>query len=213
MTGHSFRGVLFIALCLLAACGAPEMLHLKKAPEAPISIVSVEGRAIKSGRAVKPGESVSVGETILVEEAGFAVIKIKDRASFQLKDAGKLIVDEVSDSVLLTLDYGSLLSVVSPTGGKKFHIVTPAATVGVRGTAFYMEARAADQTYVCLCEGAVSIEANGVTQEIRAPDRSHHVPVLIAPDKAGRMAMGRAEMLNHTNADIESLERALRAKK
>ncbi len=207
----SVRILAGLLIASLAACGAPEALHLKTSQESLVTVVSVSGQVVKSGKPVSAGEPMSVGETIMVDEHGSAILKIKDRASIQLKNSGKLVIDEISDSIVIMLDYGSLMSVVSPVG-KKFQLVTPAATVGVRGTAFYVEARGIDQTYVCLCEGTLQIKTESGVQEIHSDDRSHHHPVLIAPDKNGRTAVEPAEMLNHTNDDISALENVLRKK-
>lgn len=170
--------------------------------------MSVVGKAVKSGKPMASGSVIASGETVLTEDGAEVRFQMKGRAALRLKNAGKLVFDEIADSVALSLDYGSLLSVVSKTG-KKFVITTPAITAGVRGTAFYMESRSIDQTYVCLCEGVLSLNSSDSAMEIRAPDRKKHHPVMVSLDPSGKISAGPAGMINHTNADIEALEAVL----
>jgi len=191
-------------LLCLSACGKPAADR----PAAVASCVSVEGRAAKSGAGLSAGDDILEGETIIAEDGGAAVVKIRDRASLRLKNAGKIVFDKVGETIALQLDYGALMSVVSKAD-RTFSIRTPAATVGVRGTAFYVESRAVDQTYVCLCEGALSVTTPDTVHEIRTPARDHHNAVLISPSRSGALMPAPAPMLNHTNSDISDLETVL----
>ncbi len=152
------------------------------------------------------------GETVVSEDDAIVVFKIKGRAALRLKSAGKLVFDEVTDTITLNLDYGTLMSAVAKNGARqKFFLKTPAVTAGVRGTSFYTEARSIDQTYVCLCEGILELTTPDTTVTIHAADRKiHHQPVLISPDQAGALTPASAPMTNHTNADIETLEALLK---
>lgn len=211
--GVSLRGA-FLAAALLsvftcfAGCGTSTITS----SGSPISIVSVDGKAAKSGKAVSKGDEVMPGETVLVEEGSAAVVKISNKAAVTLKNASKLVFDEVTDTAIsLNLDYGAMMTVVAPSE-RKFILKTPAAVAGVRGTAFYVEARAIDQTYICLCEGILSLTMPDTVQEMQTPNRSRHNAFLISPDPSGALRPSRATMLNHTNADIAALENVVRRK-
>lgn len=150
------------------------------------------------------------GETVVAEDDAVVVFKIKGRAALRLKNASKLVFDEVTDTISLNLDYGTLMSTVVRTNRQKFFLKTPAVTAGVRGTSFYVEARSIDQTYVCLCDGTLDLTTPDTTLTLQALTRAHHQPVLVSPNAAGALAASSAPMINHTNADIEDLEAVLK---
>lgn len=192
----------------LAGCGAPELLN-KITPDTSVTVVSAEGSATLSGRPLSAGTRIQSGETIVSEDGSTLVVKIKDRAALRMKNAAKVVFDEMGETIALNLDYGALMSVVAPSK-QKFLVRTPGAVAGVRGTAFYMESRSIDQTYICLCEGKLDVATPDTALQIAAAHRSHHTPVLISSDKTGKLSAGPAPMINHTNADITSLESVLR---
>lgn len=212
MTRRSFPSALISAVVLMfgISCGSQEILGKNKSAQSPVTVVSMSGQAAKSGAPLKSNEKIQPGETIVTGEGASLKIKIPGRAAMSLTNAGKIVFDELGDTVVLTLEYGSMMSVVAKAD-KKFVLRTPAASVGVRGTAFYVESRALDQTYICLCEGSLEISDadSGTIQRIDNPDRKQHKPVLIAPSAAGVMRATSAPMINHTNADIASLESIL----
>jgi len=204
-----WAGISLAALCL--SCGrldAPTFLKFPSRSNA--SVLSLDGRAAKSGEEVSSGDRILQGETLLVEDGARVVLRLKDPpAAFQIKDAAKLVFESTGDSILLSLDRGHLLTVVRRSP-KKFRIQTPAATVGVRGTAFYLESRAVDQTYLCLCDGHVTLSAFDTDLGMAAAGRRQHRPVLVSPGRYGGAQISPAPMINHTNSEIESLETALR---
>lgn len=197
-------------LFVLAGCGAPSFIKI--APESPATIISVDGKVLKSGKPVSKGAAIMPGETVLAEDGGAALIKIGDRAGLQMRSTSKLVFDEIADTISLNLDYGALMSVVARQSDRKFILKTPAVVAGVRGTAFYIESRAIDQTYICLCEGVLSLTSQDTVQEIRSRDRSHHSPYMVTQTPSGAVQVSGSSMINHTNADISALEDVIQKK-
>ena len=99
---------------------------------------------------------------------------------------------------------GAVLTVFSP--GRSRQLTTPTATIGIRGTAVYVEAERA-RTYVCTCYGETVLEPADdpkAAERVR-PARRHGEPRFIAASGTPRM-VAPAPMRNHTEAEIELLE-------
>jgi len=79
------------------------------------------------------------------------------------------------------------------------------ATIGIRGTAAYLEAEP-DRTYVCTCYGEAVLEplAEPAARET-VRTRHHEQPRYIMPKGAPQMIM-RAPVINHSDAELEMLE-------
>ena len=98
---------------------------------------------------------------------------------------------------------GKILSVFSP--GRRREIESLTATIGIRGTAVYVEAEA-DRTYVCTCYGTVVIASRDDPAARETVRTKHHdQPRYVMASGAPRMLMG-APVINHTDAELILLE-------
>jgi hypothetical protein len=102
---------------------------------------------------------------------------------------------------------GAVLAVFG--AGQRRELRTPTATIGIRGTAVYLETRRT-HTYVCTCYGETVLgpaEEPSAAETVRARrhDQPRHVAARGAPN-----AVTSASPLNHSDAELERLERLLR---
>jgi len=98
----------------------------------------------------------------------------------------------------LRLISGGLLSVFG-AGNKK--LITPTATIGIRGTGVYMEA-SEQSSYVCLCYGKVDLSANHQPEKVMPLEATHHVGQLVAANGA----IDNETMRGHTDDELIALE-------
>jgi len=103
---------------------------------------------------------------------------------------------------------GAVLTVFSP--GRSRQLTTPTATIGIRGTAVYLEAEPT-RTYVCTCYGETLLEPadDARARETVRPAQRHGEPRYITPRGSPRM-VAPAPMINHSEAEIELLQKLLR---
>ena len=102
---------------------------------------------------------------------------------------------------------GAVLAVFG--AGQRRELRTPTATIGIRGTAVYLETQRT-HTYVCTCYGETVLrpaEDAAASEMVRAQrhDQPRHVGGRGAPQR-----VASATPLNHSDADLERLERLLR---
>lgn len=155
--------------------------------------VRLNGQPARQGMLVGPGDTVTTGadgEAIYI--IGKDVYLQRDRS----------VVSITGDAVKsgLRIITGKLLSVFGK-GAKQIRV--PTATIGIRGTACYIEA-AEEQVYFCLCYGTVDIvAAHDAAQKATITTRYHDSPFNLSA--TGRF-MQPAPVINHTDAELILLE-------
>ena len=157
----------------------------------------VNGQPAKSGQALRAGDTVVTGPgSDIVFVAGRDAMLVRQNSNFALAQDGFRLVS------------GAVLGVFAPRQRKSLH--TQTATIGIRGTAVYVEAERT-RTYVCTCYGETVLEPvddPGARETVRPKLRHEHPRYLLARG-APRMVTP-APMLNHTEAEIELLQKLLR---
>ena len=157
----------------------------------------INGQPAKSGQAVRAGDTVATGPASdLVFVTGRDAMLVRQNSNFALAQDGFRLVS------------GAVLGVFAPRQRKSLH--TQTATIGIRGTAVYVEAERT-RTYVCTCYGETVLEPvddPGARETVRPKLRHEHPRYLLARG-APRMVTP-APMLNHTEAEIELLQKLLR---
>lgn len=162
----------------------------------------INGAEAGTGAPVSPGDRVSTGpdgEAIFVlGDDGFLLrpqsqVSIVDRG--RNPQTGRLIRD-------ITLESGGILSVFGP---KEITLKTPLASVGIRGTAAYLESAPASMN-MCVCYGhaiMTPLGAPGLSEEVQ--NRHHETPRIVTPSPTGPV-MQPYRVSNHTDDELIMLE-------
>jgi hypothetical protein len=154
----------------------------------------VEGMEIKAGDVITTGAS---GECVFVSGKDAFLLRANTRFEAQGGAAGELVLSG------LRLVTGAALSVFSPGASRTLRTAT--ATIGIRGTAVYLEAEPA-RTYVCVCYGVADLAASADASARETVRTQHHEqPRYIMGTGAPQMLMG-APVINHTDTEIILLE-------
>jgi hypothetical protein len=98
---------------------------------------------------------------------------------------------------------GKLLSV---SRNRSMQVTTATATIGIRGTGFYVEADP-QQTYFCTCYGATDIAAND-DKESRdtVVSKQHDKPLYILAGAKPGQSIRSAPFINHTDQELMLIE-------
>lgn len=160
-----------------------------------IGTVFVNGHAATEGALINPGDVVSTG----VESQAIYVI---GQDAF-LQRASTEVRFPMNAEAFFRLVAGRLLSVFG-RGDKR--LLTPTATIGIRGTACYLETNDS-KTYFCLCYGTADLTPLAAPQERTTIQTKHHDhPIYIHGDPNMPTSMVPAEVVNHADAELELLE-------
>jgi len=158
--------------------------------------VRVNGVLAEAGTAVRPGDSVTTGRRALAMfVVGQDAFLLRNNSRADLAGAD-LFID------VLRLVSGRLLSVFGKGGDRR--IVTPAATIGIRGTGGYAEAENT-RTYFCLCYGTADIATTDGAARDSYTTAHHESPRYIYGDGRGN-AIVPASVSNHTDYELIMLE-------
>jgi hypothetical protein len=143
-------------------------------------------------RRARPGDKLAAGadaDLVFVVERD-AVLLRRSSSLELLKNGFRLVT-------------GAALAVFAP--GARKTLQTPTATVGIRGTAAYLQAERS-RTYVCICYGEAVLEPVADPKARETVRTKHHEqPRYIMAKGAPRMVMP-APVLNHTDAELTMLE-------
>lgn len=154
--------------------------------------VTVNGQPAREGQLLRPGDTIATGpksEAIYV--IGQDAYLQRDRSTVAFA------------ANVMRVITGGILSVFGK-GEKKLEV--PNATIGIRGTACYIETQDEKTVYFCLCYGVADVTpaiAPHLTERIETTHHDH--PILIHND-AAMPAMAPHLVINHTDRELVMLE-------
>lgn len=162
----------------------------------------LEGEVRLNRQPARPGTAVNPGDVVTTGRDGRAVFVV-ERDAFLLR-ANSEVEIAASGAGIRTLRVlsGKLLSVFGK-GEKRF--VLPTATLGIRGTAVYVEAEPV-RSYICTCYGEAEIQALAdphVRETVRT--RHHDAPRFVHAASRGALIQP-APVFNHSDAELIMLE-------
>ncbi len=158
--------------------------------------VRVNGKPAAPGTPVRAGDTVRTGKGAMVTFViGQDAFLLRERSHVEFAGSGSVLR-------LLRLTTGKLLSVFGH--GEERKLVTPTATIGIRGTGGYLEAQQR-RTYFCLCYGTAEVEPKGSTMRETYSTTHHESPKYIYGD-GRKTAMAKAGVINHTDDELIMLE-------
>jgi len=161
--------------------------------------VRINGSPAAAGMEVKAGDAITTG-------ADSEVVFVAGKDAFLIRSASRVQAEGGAGSVLITglrIVTGAMLSVFSP--GERKTLRTTTATIGIRGTAVYVEAEES-RTYVCTCYGETQIVSTADPSARETVRTKHHEqPRYIMAAGAPQMLMV-APVVNHTDAELVLLE-------
>lgn len=168
----------------------PAGLHRLRGP------VTLNGKATREGTVVRAGDEIATGP-------GGEAIYVIGLDAFLQREATTVRFGADAAAGFLRVVTGKLLSVF---GKGERRLLVPTATIGIRGTACYIETDEL-KTYFCLCYGEAQVEpvvAPAVREIIRTNHHEH--PIHIHKDPAMPSGMAPATVINHTDAELTLLE-------
>ena len=161
--------------------------------------VRVNGEPAKEGMELKPGDTVRTGgDSELVAVVGRDAFMVRADTQLELT-AGK----SPRTVRLLRVVTGALLAVFVP--GQAKQVRTGSATIGIRGTAVYVEIEA-DRTYVCTCYGQARLTPVEDPKAAETVRTRHHDQPRYIYRKGMPRRIEKAPVINHTDAELVLLE-------
>jgi hypothetical protein len=171
------------------------------------SIYRISGSATVNDKPATLQTKIVPGDTVKTAKDSELVMVVNTNAMILRGGSNVVIEAEKKDTSLiisgLRMLTGALLSVSRNT---PMRVRSPTATVGIRGTGFYMEAEE-DQTYFCTCYGSTEVSSNTDPEsKENIVAKQHDRPVYIVKDGAKGKNIRNAPFINHTDLELALIE-------
>lgn len=163
--------------------------------------VKVNGKDASMSTIIKPNDTIETGaksEVVFVVGGNSMIMRENSHLTMQGKEENTSFI--IQGLRLLT---GKLLSVSRSQGTA---IRTSTATIGIRGTGYYIEADP-EQTYFCTCYGLTDVESSSDPASKDTVMAKHHdKPLYILANQPEGQNIRRAGFINHTDQELMLIE-------
>ena len=162
---------------------------------------TVNGKEATHATRIEPNDTLHTGKgSELVFVVGTHAMILRENSQLELQgkeESGSFFINGIR---MLT---GKLLSV---SRHQAMRVETVTATLGIRGTGFYVESDP-ELTYFCTCYGTTDIEANSDPVSKETIESKHHdKPVYIPANAQPGKSILRAPFKNHTDQELMLIE-------
>lgn len=169
------------------------------------SVYRVRGEVTVDGRRADESTRIAPGSTVKTARDSEVVFVVGSHAMIARGQTAVVLQPAPREGIVgaLKMLEGALLSV---SRGTVTSVKTNVATIGLRGTGFYVEAHP-DHTYFCTCYGVsdvASIEDATSRQTIEA--RHHDRPVYVLAQGDAGTRVRNAPFINHTDQELALIE-------
>jgi len=154
---------------------------------------------------IRSGDTVETGrdsELVFVVGANAMIVRSDSRVVIAAPEKRT----ELSSLIIsgLRVLTGKILA-VTPRG-TQMRVDTTVATIGIRGTGFYIESEP-QQTYFCTCYGVTDVESNTDPQSRESIKARHHDrPVYVVTDGGPGRNIRNAPFISHTDQELMLIE-------
>ncbi len=189
--------------------GAAGALFPLPSPAEEATIRELSGDVRVNGYRVQKNTAIFSEETLETGADGRIWLTLGGDAYFLRPGSRLRLISRDARSGLvdfLRLVSGALGATFKP--GRRRSVVTPTATIGIRGTGVYVEA-GRDETYACTCFGTTEKYSNstGAMMEHLSVTTRHHLARRILADPVAGMRIVEAPFERHTSEEMARLER------
>jgi len=172
----------------------------------PPGLHKIKGAVTVNSQPAREGLLLKPGDTIATAAGAEALYVIGQDAFLQRESTTVRFGADVAD--FMRVVSGKILSVF---GRGQRNIAVASATIGIRGTACYIEEgvpqRGGAPTYFCLCYGEARVIPTAAPQQWETVITSHHDhPLYLYDDARMPSMMVTAPVINHTDAELVMLE-------
>ena len=168
--------------------------------------VKVNGQEANLSTVIKPNDTIETGpKSGIVFVVGGTSMLMRENSHLTLEGKEDAMVDGIASFLIqgFRMITGKLLTVSRSKGTA---IRTSTATIGIRGTGYYIESDP-EQTYFCTCYGLTDVEATSdPTSRDTVASKHHDKPLYILSGEKAGQNIRRASFMNHTDQELMLIE-------
>ncbi len=172
------------------------------------SIYRITGNATVNGKPATLQTRIFPGDTVATAQDS-EIIFVVNSHSMILRANSHLLIETPSNSTAALLISGLRLltgKLLSVSRNSPMQINTATATIGIRGTGFYVEADP-ELTYFCTCYGVTDVAASSDPLSRETVTSQHHDrPLYIVGGSEEGKNIRNAPFINHTDQELLLIE-------
>jgi hypothetical protein len=166
----------------------------------------MSGKVLVNGNPATIETRIGAGDTVQTPKGGEIVFVVGEN-SMVMRESSRLELqtEQITSMIIkgFRMFTGGLLSV---SRNRSMQVTTTTATIGIRGTGFYLEADP-QQTYFCTCYGATEVEANDDKEsKDTVVSKQHDKPLYILAGAKPGQSIRPAPFINHTDQELMLIE-------
>ena len=171
------------------------------------SIFEFRGEVFVDGQQATLSTHIKANSLIETGSNSFIIFRVGKDAHILRENSRMKLEGENALEAALHLITGKLLSVFGKReSGKKHHLRTSTATIGIRGTGVYAESYL-DKSYLCTCYGSTHIQSNSVPEQSEIVTTTYHdAPRFILQSPEQGQVIIPAPVFNHTDEELALIE-------
>lgn len=168
----------------------------------PPGLQDFSGEVRINGQPARKHMPLRAGDEIVTGQNAHAIY-IVGQDAYLLRGGSHVVINEAASSrLVLRIVQGKILSVFGK-GDKTLH--TPIATIGIRGTACYIEAETT-KVYFCLCYGRAEVRSSSNPALLEIVETQYHDRPMYL-NGSDMPFIEPAPVINHTDAELIMLEK------
>ena len=215
------RKIIFILSIMLLpviafASGTAEAETQVSSPQGPVKgqLVYLEGDVEVNSRPAEIGMSIPYGARIVTGEFSYCEVVFESGNVFKVMEStiAEIKIDTSNPEIFIKQGaFGAVFNKLARlTKDEYFKVRTESVAAGVRGTSFFVKVVDADNTYVCACNGSLSLTDPSGSETV-ALESAHHKAVFFK-NSGDKTVVESAPLLYHNDDDMEALASVIEAK-
>jgi hypothetical protein len=153
---------------------------------------------VNGGRAAA-GDTVSSGDVISTGMLSEADVEIRDVSIFHIKENTEVTLENLVMTPRVEVRQGWFLSIIKKKSG--FEVATPTVLAGTRGTVLFFNVLDRDRTYMCNCNGRITLYDAGSGRELKNVRSVYHTAFMLSR-AGGSVMIERAQLQYHEDPEI-----------
>ncbi len=203
---HVICYFLLIIPAILLSRGRSEETEKKETSFLKARIEYFEGDVTINGEPASFGADVPYGAVISTGTDSYCEIIFNTKNIFRVMESTVTSVNLSAESPEIAIRQGAIAAVFNKLDRltrEKIRISTPAAAAGIRGTVFFVKSIDQNNSYVCACNGDLSVSDNNQAM-VRELSSKHHAALYFIKE-GGETQITSAPLLFHSDALMEEI--------
>jgi hypothetical protein len=193
---------------------APASVPVKALPKVEVGprVLEIKGTVLVDGAPAYEGLALTETSVIETKAASTALVTVMSGGVLNVRELARVELGKNADwkkakkkEWSIKVLAGALWSFLPK--GSSYEVQAPNAVAGARGTTFYVQVNAPDDSYICVCDGDVEVQSAG-KKKMHKSKHKHLSMTFKGADKKTKVKPTK-ERIGHTDAEGDAINKLL----